>query len=180
MREQNNSKTVKISLLGNSKVGKTCFIKKIFKNEFTSHYERTIGMEVHSKIFKKTEIIIFDYIGGPGDFRPMSRTYFHSDAILLFFDVTDEISFFKLEFWIDLINKYANEETKVFLIGNKSDLMDQCKIEMQSIEEMSSKHSINFIGFLSSKTGENINETFETVLNIIIFQNEKENEPNDY
>ncbi len=45
---------VKVALVGDSQVGKTCFCKG-FKDNFTTEYEPTIGSDYYSKTTKTTK-----------------------------------------------------------------------------------------------------------------------------
>jgi small GTP-binding protein len=170
-----NDKVLKISLVGNSNVGKTSLLQRYIKNNFSNEYSRTIGMNSETKIYQFQEhsfkINLNDYIGGNGEFRPMPRSYLHCEGILLCFDLTNKNSFQKLDFWMELIKNNQNEGTLIWLIGNKSDLVDFKEVKDEEIQSFVLKHQLQYFN-VSSKIGDDVKETFDIFIKQIIENNQ--------
>ncbi len=46
-------------------------------------------------------------------------------GIIIAYDITDQESFVRVEYWLKEINKNADEKICKILVGNKSDLIDE-------------------------------------------------------
>jgi Ras-related protein Rab-1A len=78
----------------------------------------------------------------------------------------DKIKLFKESFnninkWIEEINQYGNNK---FLIGNKSDLTNQRKVEYEMAKKLSDSLGISYIE-TSSKDSTNVEEAFRLIVN---------------
>ena len=51
-----------------------------------------------------------------------SQFYRGSDVCLIVFDLTDEYTFERIEFWRQNFLRYASIRTPIIIIGNKSDM----------------------------------------------------------
>jgi GTPase SAR1 family protein len=105
-----------------------------------------------------------DYVGGKGESRPMPRSYFHCDGILLCFDLTNKF-IQKLDFWMEMILKNKNEKTLICLIGTKSELTEK-EVTLEEIQNFMFKHHLNY--FVSPKTGDNVDKTFNAFIHQIL------------
>lgn len=61
----------------------------------------------------------------------MTKAYYRGAAgIILVFDVTDAMSFNNLvRYWFKKIQKYADENVQIILLGNKIDLFNEITID---------------------------------------------------
>ena len=134
----------KISLLGDSRVGKTSIFRKLFASEFNQTTLSTIGIDVKTIIFEdievKTnginekkcfEIAIYD-TAGQEKFRTIPRNYIRdSDGIILIYDITNKQSFENIKAWLesisDIISNNNNDNYSIMLLGNKLDLINDKK-----------------------------------------------------
>ncbi len=86
---------------------------------------------------------------------------------MLFFDLTDRLTFQHLPYWLEAINDHAEKDTMVMSIGNKFDLVkdspDDRKVSRQEAEDFSRKNSILY-DEASAKTGHNVKEAFENFI----------------
>ena len=60
---------------------------------------------------------------------------------------------------MDEIQKYANEEVCILMIGNKNDMKENRKVSYEEGQELAKAYNISFVE-ASAKTGYNINEAF--------------------
>ena len=64
---KNNELTLKIIILGSTKVGKTCLINQYFNKEFNDNPISTIGIDLQSKYYKfDNDIVKINFIDTEG------------------------------------------------------------------------------------------------------------------
>lgn len=100
---------------------------------------------------------------GQERFKSLTTSYYRgSQGIIIVFDLTDIESFKNVRKWFKDIKNYANEGVKVILVGNKSDLVDQRKVENEEIEKLS--HELGLIYCeASAKSIEGVEKVFVTM-----------------
>lgn len=80
------------------------------------------------------------------------------------YDITSENSFNTLEYWYDSIKKSTNDDIVIYLIGNKSDLVNENssnrKISKETAIEFAKKHNLQGWTECSAKDNYNIKDTF--------------------
>ena len=142
---QTNDKSYqfKINLVGDSSVGKTSLLSRFVNDKFEQKYRCTIGVEYKCKNISiddnSIKLQVFDTCGAE-KYRCITRSYYRSaKGIFLVFDLTNPISFAKLEDWlIDILNS-APKGVEIFLIGNKKDLESRRNVSKRVIENILSK-----------------------------------------
>ena len=163
----------KIIIVGDPNVGKTSLILRYTDNAFRRNYVPTLGVMVSDKIFKIEQNIIqltlWD-IGGQQKFQTMRQQFYRgSDAVFLVFDLTKPESFNNIPKWFsDVVDqvKDRSEELVGFIIGNKKDLKDSCKISSEIADQLASKLKLGFIE-TSALLGENVNYAFSTIAKLL-------------
>ena len=157
---------LKITMVGNSSVGKTSIIKRYFENKFEiNSTEPTISAFYHCKNIKidpftEAELQIWD-TAGQEKYRSLTKNYLlNANGILIVFDLGDEKSFNALDSWIEEINNAIDEKkVTIILVGNKSDLPEQ-KINKDDALAYAKKHNMKYLN-VSAKDGINIEYLFE-------------------
>jgi small GTP-binding protein len=161
----------KILTLGETTVGKTSLLNKFTENTFSKTQFATIGIDFKLKKIningKTIELKIWD-TAGQERYRNLTKQYYKgADGILLIFDLTKKETFLKINDWIDQLNSHFNQdEISIILIGNKKDLSDR---EISYEEGNQRGKELNILYFeTSAKTGENVNEAFNSLTNEIL------------
>jgi len=123
-------------LIGDSTVGKTCFLNRYFKNQFSETFLSTIGIDKEIKHVKvgndNYKITLWD-TAGQDRFKCLPKKYYqNADGVLLLFDVTNEDTFNNVTNWMNDVKDNSNKNVSneggkdsdiaLFLIGNKIDL----------------------------------------------------------
>lgn len=73
----------------------------------------------------------------------ISHYYRNVHAIIFVYDVTNQLSFENLSFWIDECNKNVeNTQLPRILVGNKCDLSDECKIPTNIAQKFADMHQM--------------------------------------
>ena len=101
---------------------------------------------------------------GQEKFDALTKMYFNgAEAALIVYDVTNTLSFEKAQKWVkDLDDNEASESILKFLVGNKSDMLDQIEVSAQQGSEYAKQINANFFE-VSAKENTQINELFTEV-----------------
>ena len=116
----------KILLLGDSSVGKTCFLMRYVDNTFQEIHMSTIGLDYKLKTVqledgKMVKIQIWD-TAGQDRFRSITKNYYKgAHGIVLIYDVTNKKSFENVSNWINQIREEVSDKVTIVLVGNKID-----------------------------------------------------------
>ena len=167
----------KILLLGDSTVGKTCFLLRFMEDSFIDLHMATIGLDYKLKtmILEEQKIVkvqIWD-TAGQDKFRAITRNYYKgASGIILIFDVTNNKSFENIKKWINEIKEEISENVSIVLIGNKIDNVKERKITKEQGEKIANEIGTKFFE-TSAKTGEGINESVFYLVKII-YENDPE------
>ena len=167
----------KILLLGDSTVGKTCFLLRFMEDSFIDLHMATIGLDYKLKtmILEEQKIVkvqIWD-TAGQNKFRAITRNYYKgASGIILIFDVTNIKSFENIKKWINEIKEEISENVSIVLIGNKIDNVKERKITKEQGEKIANEIGTKFFE-TSAKTGEGINESVFYLVKII-YENDPE------
>ena len=154
----------KILTLGESGVGKTSILLRFAGYKFRETYLATIGLDFHPKVIhvsdKDIKLNVWDS-AGQERFHNITRTMFKgADGIALIYDVTDENSFWNLEYWIEQIKSNTSEkDIGLVLLGNKCDI-EKRQVSKQQGKKMAQKLNISYFE-TSALNGTGINEAFE-------------------
>ena len=100
----------------------------------------------------------------------MPLYYKGKDGILAVYDITNRQSFDDINFWLNEIEKIANKNTVLLLVGNKCDLEDERKVSFQEGKDFADNNGIKFIE-TSAKTNQNVDEAFEILIDEVIKNN---------
>ena len=161
----------KILMLGDSEVGKSCFLMRYSDNVFVENYITTIGLDYKLKTIKLDsgkviKVQLWD-TAGQDKYRTIAKNYYKgSHGILLLYDITKISSFENIREWIQDIRQEVSPKSIIFLIGNKIDLTDQRKISKEQGEELAEEFKIPFFE-ASAKSGKNVDEVFKALYNKI-------------
>merc|ERR1712167_236646 len=111
-RNTNFDFLIKLLLIGDSGVGKSCLLLCFSDQSFTTSFITTIGIDFKIKTIeldgKRIKLQIWD-TAGQERFRTITTAYYRGAmGILLVFDVTDDQSFQNIATWMDQIDQHAD------------------------------------------------------------------------
>lgn len=117
---------IKLLLIGDSGVGKSCLLLRFSDDQFTTSFITTIGIDFKIRTVeldgKRVKLQIWD-TAGQERFRTITTAYYRGAmGILLTYDVTDAESFRNVRNWMRNIEQHASENVNKILVGNKSDV----------------------------------------------------------
>ena len=183
---------IKICILGQGAVGKTCLAKRLCFNTFDTHTQLTIGVDFYSHdlpiiIDNKEEFIrlsIWDF-GGQEQFRKFFLYYLSgANGIFLVFSLVNIQTLIMLDWWYEKLQEYGHKDTPRVIIATKSDLIDKFEDDSKKIDDLVidrflMRHSEKDFIKTSSKDNYNIEFSFKTlvekVLNYYNFQYDRIN-----
>ena len=165
----------KILIIGESGVGKTCFLLRYAENSFVANHLLTIGIDFKIKMLeldgKLIKLQIWD-TAGQDRFRTIRKTYYKgSQGVILVYDVCDEKSFGNVKNWVNQIEQNAKSTICKVLVGNKCDKPERVITEEQG-KKLAEEYNMKFFE-TSAKTAYNIKESSEYLINTIIETNKK-------
>ena len=154
---------IKVVLLGQHNVGKTCLVDRYLHGNFKFNVTATVGAAFGSKKVdvsgRAWTLGIWDTAGAER-YESMSRIYYRSArAAIVCYDLTRKESFEKVRFWVDEL--LENEpECLIFIVGTKYDLIQE-DASLREVDEsmlgmLSLKANITKTFITSAKTGYNI------------------------
>ena len=201
-RQQPFDYLLKLIIIGDSGVGKTCLLLRFSEENFqNSHittigknnnypdcrHEKSINLDVYIGIDfkirtinldgKNVKVQIWD-TAGQERFRTITQTYYRgAQGVILAYDSTSQESFENVTNWIRQVDTHAAPNVKKILLGNKCDLTDQKVISSDKGAEIAKANNMQFFE-TSAKSGVGITEAFESISREIIKgleQNKKAN-----
>ena len=164
--------TFKILLLGDASVGKTSFTKRYCYNVFNPSERLTIGVDFHVKTIKIKDYFVklqlWD-VGGEERFRFLLPTYcLGANAAFLLYDITRSQTLDNISEWTNIVHQKGGD-IPIMLVGAKVDLeADQREVPREHGIEVAEKNKMASFGEISSKTGFNVNKTFEVLTELTL------------
>ena len=175
---EENERRINLMILGNSKVGKTCFILRYTDNIFQEVYLSTIGIDFKTKTEtvnnKQYKIYLYDTTGQEKYKSIALNIIKNAQGIILMYDITDRESFESIPDWIKSIKDAKGNNFPMILLGNKLDKEDVRVIKEKEGKELADEYKIKFFE-TSNKTGINIQEAGMALVNEILKINNLEN-----
>lgn len=155
---------LKILVVGDSAVGKTCLVVRFSDNKFLSQTVMTVGVDFKTPIVQvdglKSKLQIWD-TAGPVRFRPVTTSYVRgSHGVIIVCDITNRESYDSIDFWIDIIRS-QNSKIGIVLVGNRCDDENR-QISKNEAKEIALKHGLHYFE-TSAKTGKGIDEVFNYI-----------------
>ena len=178
---EENERRINLMILGNSKVGKTCFILRYTDNIFQEVYLSTIGIDFKTKTEtvnnKQYKIYLYDTTGQEKYKSIALNIIKNAQGIILMYDITDRKSFESIPEWIKSVKDAKGSNFPMILLGNKLDKEDVRVIKEKEGKELADEYKIKFFE-TSNKTGTNIQEAGMALVNEILKINNLENREN--
>ena len=152
----------KVIVIGDSGVGKSCLTTQAVRQNFEEFYTATVGFEfltfnmrINNNVLK---LQIWDTCGQEVYKSLISNFYRNSSLALILYAIDNSDSFRHAETWLNDLKQQANQNVKIFLVGNKSDLEDKRVITKEEGEKFKEEKNLDKFIETSAKTGENAQE----------------------
>lgn len=172
---------IKLLILGDSGVGKTCLLLRYVNDMYSPSFMTTIGIDFKTKYMNYNgqciKLQIWD-TAGQERFRTITNSYFKgSQGILLVFDITDRPTFSSIRRWIDQIKEHTEPSSiiNIILIGNKCDLQRR-QVSHEEGEALAKEFDIQYIE-TSCKMDINVSNVFTQLIGDVYKRLKEENNP---
>ena len=140
MSEENNDRAIKVILLGEAGVGKTNLIRRVMGLDFDKNLTSTVISS-----YCENDIVIeklkYSYqiwdTAGQEKFHSLNKLFIKdSKIVIVIFAINNKESFNKINFWINYAKEILENDSFILgLVGNKSDLYEEQKIDDEIINE---------------------------------------------
>lgn len=161
-----NEIKLKLLMIGDSGVGKSCLLLRYVNNSFSPVFINTTGIDFKIKYIeiddKWIKLKICDTAGQERSTTTTLSLYQGAQGILLVYDVTNRSSFESFRYWISQIRKHANEFTNLILVGNKCDMTKERVVPTEEGQKLANQFGIGFRE-VSAKDGNNVESLFASV-----------------
>ena len=157
-------------IVGQSSVGKSNVLLRFADNVFQESFLPTIGVDFKIRTIESDNSIIKLQMwdtAGQEKFKTITAAYYKgSHGIILMYDVTDRSSFNDLQNWMAEVEKYAPENVRKIIVGNKCDIKTERQVSTKEGRDFAAAMGMDFIE-TSAKENINVEETFLTLTNSI-------------
>ncbi len=178
--KENKKKIYKLLLLGDQAVGKTSIILRYTKDKIPKNHLTTIGLDYATKtetLKNGTNVTlqIWDTAGQERFNAITKKLYKSSHGLILVYDITRMQSFNNINKWLQTIKEENDENVKLILVGNKSDLENEREVHITEGQELADNFSISFFE-ISAKDNIGVKEIFLDIAEKLCFDNNIEKE----
>ena len=174
---------VKLVLVGDTTVGKTCLVKREVMGVYEELMQPTLGAaytsrEVHVKDMA-VSVQMWD-TAGQERYKAMGPMYYHGvNVALIVYAIDSRSSFMAVDEWVNDLLTHAPRNVQLVIVANKVDLVDTRDVSMEEGVAKAESHSALYFE-VSAKTGEGVSDMF--LLSITSFiekceRTEKEKSP---
>lgn len=159
---------LKLTLVGDHRVGKTSFVNRILNNEFITDYTASVeaSISLYSILFKAdspSDISIWD-LPGQDQYKDLDKTFLiGADLAIFMYDITRKKTLENIKDWFRLTSERANPKLVSILIGNKVDLEDKRQVSSQEGQTFAKD-----LGLLWNEISIKENKNIKESLNLLI------------
>ncbi|MBN3320890.1 RAB10 protein, partial [Atractosteus spatula] len=162
---------LKIILVGDALVGKTCILQRYVDHSFNHSYVSTIGIDFKVKTLhvngRFIKLQIWD-TAGQERFHTISTRYFRgAHGLLIIYDITNVKSFDNVVGWTKDVDTNAGENVDRIILGNKCDLEDKRAVSKEKGQQLAWEHGVKFLE-TSAKENINIEKAFSILVEDIL------------
>ena len=170
---------VKVVLLGEIGVGKTCLIKQFTENKFDKSELSSLSAQFVSKTFdyldtkKSIKFDIWDTVGQER-FRSIAKIFYKDAKVIIFvYDITSKKTFDALiNFWYEELKVNCTTNPIYAVVGNKIDLYMNQQVDTLDAKDLA-KNLGGIFQLTSAKTNKGIKNLFDNIGKKILKQNYK-------
>eukprot|EP00931_Biecheleriopsis_adriatica_P011142 TRINITY_DN112220_c0_g1_i1.p1 TRINITY_DN112220_c0_g1~~TRINITY_DN112220_c0_g1_i1.p1 ORF type:complete len:463 (+),score=76.08 TRINITY_DN112220_c0_g1_i1:74-1462(+) len=163
------SSLMKIVLVGDDGVGKTCLLGRFVDDVFSEQYISTIGVDFKNEVLQSCEGTVVKLqawdTAGQERFRTITSSYYRGcNGALIVFDITDRRTFDSLDRWRREVCDAAGPTFYGFvLVGTKADMEAQRQVSQEEAQSWARSHGSQYVE-TSSKENSEVHAAFQTLL----------------
>jgi GTPase KRas protein len=172
---------LRIAVCGGGGVGKSCLTIQFVQNQFVETWDPTIEDSYQKQLKVMGTMVMLDILdtAGQEEYKALRDEYMrNADGFLLVFDLSSRKSFQELtEFHKQITRSKDCDFPPIVLAGNKCDLPDDMKkVSVQEAMEQCNMWKCTYLD-TSAKERKNVDECFIKIVEKIIAEKKKENNP---
>ncbi|KAK5575985.1 hypothetical protein ACTFIZ_004441 [Dictyostelium cf. discoideum] len=154
---------LKILVIGDSGVGKSCMLLRFADNRFTDSYISTIGVDFCIRTIeldgKKIKLQIWD-TAGQERFKTITTSYYRgAHGLIIVYDITSMDSFNSIKRWLIDVDRFASPSVLKLIVGNKCDLSSKRAVDFKIAKKFADELNIPIME-TSAKESTAIDEAF--------------------
>jgi Ras-related protein Rab-1A len=159
----------KAIIVGDFSVGKTSLLVQFAEKQFTVDYKPTIGVSVVKKEYYFDELdalvslLLYDIAAQSRFLSVRHRYYEAADIAMIVFDVTRPETLDSVHNWYYDVSKFLGGKIPSIVVANKTDLVDQRKIDRAQAEILAKTLNLPYIE-TSAKTADNVDKAFRMLV----------------
>jgi small GTP-binding protein len=158
---------MKVVIVGDSTVGKTCLLSRLTTGQFHPDNLPTIGAAFQNHTIatsKGTATLQIWDTAGQERYRALTPMYYrNAQVIVMVFDLTSTQSFQSLQDWHSDLEGKSDNDVQIFVVGNKADLAGERVVEENIAKAFAER--IAAVEYLetSAKSGHGVAALFDRV-----------------
>jgi len=162
------TQSVKLIVVGDGTVGKTCLLLSYTSDSFPEDYVPTVFENIMTDVTINKEVVkvqLWDTAGQEEYNKLRILSYPKTDVLVVCFDLTNEVTFQNLEkHWYPELSRYC-PDTPTIIVGTKYDLIKDKDIGdfKKKVEAYAYKKDTE-VFYTSAKENFNIKELFNTAI----------------
>lgn len=178
-KKQVEKREIKIILLGESGVGKTCIINRYIDNQFSADTESTLGSYSSTKTIVKNKIKytvdIWDTTGQE-KYHSITNLYIKgSNIVILVYSIDSKSTFDNLNYWYDSVKEKIEGDNYVLaVVGSKYDLFESEEVPEEEARKYAEEKNAIFQLVSAKKNIEGVTKLFDTLIDEYIKRYNKE------
>jgi len=159
---------IKLVLLGDSGVGKSCIVLRFVRGQFDPSSKVTVGASFLSQTISLQDSTTVKFeiwdTAGQERYSSLAPLYYRgASAAVVVYDITNPETFQKAQFWVKELQKHGSPDIVMALVGNKADLESQREVSREEAQAYADSNGMFFIE-TSAKTADNVNQLFEVII----------------
>ncbi|XP_056152186.1 ras-related protein Rab-15-like [Lampris incognitus] len=162
---------LRLLILGDTGVGKTCLLRRFTEQEFHPSHISTIGVDFKMKTLEidgvKVRVQIWDTAGQERYHTITKQYYRRAQGIILVYDVTDQPSFQHIVKWASDVDEYSPNKLQKILVGNKSDEQMKRQVTKEQGSKLAETYGMDFFE-TSVYANSNITEAFSHLTQLVL------------
>ena len=171
---------IKVVLVGESAVGKTCIIERLCFKKYVANPLSTIGSANVTTVLdygnESLTLEVWD-TAGQETYRSLNRIFYKGAKIaVMVYDITNKATFEEIQkYWLGQIRSVCGDEAIIGILGNKSDLFANEQVPEQMAREFAEKNKC-FFALCSAYEGVGIEEAFKELAKPFLKQKVDDNQ----
>lgn len=159
---------LKIALIGDCRVGKSCIVGQLVKKYFNTTYQTTLGIDYNTyevKVKDTNYTIQFEILDltGFSVFRDLvSQQIKEANCILYVYDATNMESFNSLKLWKESFQEDIKKDCFEYFVGNKIDLERKIAVDETTLKNTTKSLNCGYFQ-VSAQQAKGLEEMFITI-----------------